>query len=111
MVPSSVSLATPVNVTMPTGRAALLVGAVMVRVGGVFPALVTLIPTDLYPTLPSESVTRAVMTCVPFVSVDVNVAPIPIWPWIELLQTSPAVSVPSSMSVAVPVNVMTLVEV
>ena len=64
IVPSSVSEAVPVNVTDdPTVTWLLSAGAVMVTVGATSASIVT--DTVDEPTLPSVSVTFAVIVCVP----------------------------------------------
>src|SRR6266508_3979764 len=61
---------------------------------------------DRLPTLPPESVTAAVMVCVPWLSARVQLPPVPSWPSRLDVHTRRVVSEPSSTSVAVPVQLM-----
>jgi hypothetical protein len=102
--PSSRSFAVAVNVTawpgVKTDRSA---GALMVTVGG---ALTTIVIVRLA-LLPPLSVTVAVMVCVPECSVLVIDAPVPSALSMLDVHTIVLLMLPSSRSLAVPVNVTT----
>jgi hypothetical protein len=74
--------------------------AVVVLVGDVGALIATVICLD--PTRPPESVTLAVMTCVPLDSVLEKDPPVPIWPSMLDTQTSFDVRLPSWVSLAEP---------
>jgi preprotein translocase subunit YajC len=102
--PSSVSLALPANwmavvveVLKPVN------GLLIVTAGGVF-GLVTVTVTEAVALAPAESVTLAVIRWVPAGRALEKLAPVPIWPLRLEVQTIPALRLPSSTSVAVPVN-------
>src|SRR6185503_16533467 len=105
--PCSGSLPEPVNVTpWPCVKVLGLAGAVIEAVGGWFGGtIVTVIEAE--PVAPCVSCDVSVIVCVPAESVDVEtLVPVPIAPLMLLLHVRAApVSVPSSASLPLPVNV------
>jgi hypothetical protein len=105
-LPSWVSLAVPLNVMeAPWLKVDPLAGAVIETVGAVFATTLTVIWA--VPVSPPLSVTEAVIVCVPTERVFVEtLAPVPMDPFRLELHTICAERFPSSVSLAVPPNVM-----
>ena len=101
-VPSAVSVAVPAKaIEVPPTNDDPLAGAVIVTVGGVFGTAVTVTLIELEPMACPESVTDAVIVCVPTPRVLVEkLAPVPIGPSRLDNQARLALMSPSSVSPA-----------
>ena len=108
-LPSSGSLAVPVKVTEALERCELLsAGAMIVAAGAVFGGAIVMVMLS-ESVKPPESVTEAVIVCVPTDRLEVEtVPPEPIEPSILENQTRLPFRRPSSVSVAIPLKVTEL---
>src|SRR5436309_16102307 len=101
-LPWSMSDALPLNEADEEVRLAPLPGLLIDTTGGVFGLGPTVTVTVAEPALPAESVTRAIMLCVPLLSAFWKLPPLPICPSRSEVQTRVAVKLPSSWSEAEP---------